>query len=151
MFESLSRLYGTAAEWSNGNQGVVSIFIFVITGFFGWASGIFSGLRRRPLFKIKLIDGPTFSCTYPVGKVHGDHEVHRTSIALYVLVSNVGSAASSIQNVSIGYHWNLHRFSLQWLKYSVGWFWLTEQTAVLTDFQAKIGKTFKIYPYPYPN
>lgn len=147
MFEFLSSLYGSAAEWSNDNQGVVSIFIFLVTIGFGWASGIITALRRRPIFNIKLIDGPTFCCTYPVGKVHGDHEVHRTGIALYVLVSNIGSAASSIQNVSIGYHWNLHRFSLQWLKFSLGWFWLTEQTVALIDFRAKIGKDTKIYPF----
>ena len=79
--------------------------------------------------------------------MHLDHEVHRTGIALYILVSNIGSAASSIQNISIGYHWNLHRFSLQWLKFSLGWFWLAEQTVALREFQAQIGKDTKIYPF----
>ena len=147
MLEFLVSLWGAASKWANDNQGVVSILIFLVTIGFGWASGIITGLRRRPVFEIDLIDGPTFCCTYPVGKVHGDHEVHRTGIALYILVSNIGSAASSIQNISIGYHWNLHRFSLQWFKFSLGWFWLTEQTPALRDFQAKIGNDTKIYPF----
>src|SRR2546421_9400452 len=100
-------LYSKASKWANDNQGVVSVAIFVITIAFGWASGIFSALRRKPKFKLSLIDGPTFCCTYPIGKTHGEFEVHRTGIALYLVVTNVGSAASSIERISVGYHWHL--------------------------------------------
>ncbi len=114
---------------------------------FGWASGIFSALRRRPKFKLSLFDGPTFCCTYPIGKKCGELESHRTGIALYLAVANVGSAASSIESVSVGYHWPLYPFSAQWIRYSIGWFWLENQSAALTDFQANIGENIKIYPF----
>lgn len=147
MVTSLIEFYAKASKWSNENQGVVSVAIFLMTVAFGWASGIFSALRRKPKFKLSLIDGPTFCCTYPTGKKHGDFETHRTGIALYLMVANVGSAPSSVENISVGYHCNLRPFSIQWLKYSVGWFWLENQSAVLADFQAKIGENFKVYPF----
>ena len=139
MHAVLSDLYTQASKWSNENQGVVSLCAFVVTMTFGWVSGIFSSLRRKPKLKLNLIDGPTFCCTYHVGKTQGEYEVHRTGIALYLAVANRGSAASSIGNVSVGYHWHLQRFSFQWLRYSIGWFWLRNQSVSLTDFQAKIG------------
>ncbi len=147
MLMTLSELYALSSKWSNDNQGVVSIGIFVVTMTFGWVSGIFSSLRRKPKFRLTLIDGPTFCCTYHVGKTQGDYEVHRTGIALYLVVANTGSAASSIANVSVGYHWHLQRFSLQWLRYSIGWFWLNNQSVSLTDFQAKIGENIKVFPF----
>ena len=147
MLITLLDLFAQATKWSNDNQGIVSVAIFVFTIVFGWATGIFSALRRKPKFKLSLIDGPTFCCTYPIGKKHGEFESHRTGIALYLAVANVGSAASSIERISVGYHWYLRPFSIQWLKYTVGWFWLTEQVAALADFQANIGGNIKVYPF----
>lgn len=147
MLTTLTDLIAQTSKWSNDNQGVVSIGIFVVTMGFGWASGIFSTLRRKPKFKVSLIEGPTFCCSFHIGKTRGEHEVHRTGIALYLAVANIGSAASSIVNISIGYHWHVRRFSLAWLRYSVGWFWLHNQAASLTDFQAKIGDNIKVFPF----
>lgn len=142
-----TEFYVQASKWANDNQGVVSAGIFIVTMGFGWISGIFSSLRQKPKFKLSLIDGPTFCCTYSVGKTQGEHEVHRTGIALYLVVANIGSAASSIKNISVGYHWQLTRFSVQWLKYSVGWFWLHNQSASLADFQVMIGDNIKVFPF----
>jgi hypothetical protein len=147
MLREFFELYAQASKWSNDNQGVVSISIFLATIALGWVTGIFSSLRRRPKFQLRLIDGPTFCCTYHVGKTHGDFKVHRTGIALYLEIANIGSASSSIANVSVGYHWHLQRFSFQWLRYSIGWFWLNNQSVSLTDFQAKIGENIKVFPF----
>lgn len=147
MLTALTEFYALASKWSNDNQGVVSVAIFVVTMGFGWVSGIFSSLRRKPKFNLSLIDGPTFCCSYLVGKTNGEYEIHRTGIALYLVVANVGSAASSIGNISVGYHWHLTRFSIQWLRYTVGWFWLHNQSVALADFQAKIGDNIKVFPF----
>lgn len=64
MLITLLDLFAQATKWSNDNQGIVSVAIFVFTIVFGWATGIFSALRRKPKFKLSLIDGPTFCCTY---------------------------------------------------------------------------------------
>jgi len=140
-------MYMAIASWLNENGGVVSVLIFVSTLFLGWVSGIFAALRRRPKFEISTIEGPTFSCTYELGKEFNHHSVHRTGIVLYLSVANVGSAASSIDNVSVAYHWNLIPFSLLWLRRRLGWFWVEHQTASLEDYWVKIGDNAKVYPF----
>ncbi len=135
------------ASWTNDNQGVLTVILFAITAAFGWVSGIFSAWRRKPKFKIVLLHGPSFCCTFLTGKKEGDHDVHRTGIALYLRVSNVGSAPSSIEGISVGYHWHLRPVSTQWFRYAVGWFWLHEQSVALNDFQALIGENIKVYPF----
>ena len=135
------------AAWLNNHTGVLAVIIFFATLFLGWITGIFSSLRRKPKFKASLLDGPTFSCTYVTGKTKNEHDVHRTGIALYLSVANIGSSAASLRNVSVAYHWNIKPVSLLWFKYSLGWFWLHDQTAALTDFQGKIGEYTKVYPF----
>jgi len=144
---SFADILQLVAKWSNDNQGVVSVTIFLVTIAFGWATGIFSALRRKPKFRIATIPGPTFCCTFSVGRKHGDYDIHRTGVALYLNIANTGSAPSSIENISIGYHWHLKPFSYAWVKNTLGWFWLDQQTASLTDFQAMIGENIKVYPF----
>ena len=134
-------------KWLNDNQGVLNVIIFIVTIGLGWASGIFHTLRQKPKMKINLLHGPTFCCTYLIGENHGKYDIHRTGVALYLHIANIGSAPSSIERVSIGYHWNITPFSIQWLKYRIGWFWLHDQTAALMDFQSNIGENLKIYPF----
>ncbi|MDM9647509.1 hypothetical protein [Rhizobium sp. S163] len=133
--------------WLNDNQGILSLALFLITAAYGWFSGIFSTLRRRPKLAVNLICGPTFSCTFVTGRTHDRFEAHTTCIALYLKVSNVGSAASSIDNISVGYHWHLRPISWAWIKYRIGWFWLEEQAISLSDFQVSIGDSVKVYPF----
>lgn len=147
MLQILIATYTLSAKWLNDNQGVAGVGIFLVTLFLGWVSGIFSALRRRPKFKASLIDGPTFCCTFPTGTMHHEHSIHRTGIALYLSISNIGSAASSISNISVAYHWNVRPISIAWLRYRIGWFWLNYQAAAIHDFQTKIGENTKIYPF----
>ena len=139
--------YEAVAKWLNDNQGVLGLVVFVATLSFGWLCGIFGALRRRPKLKLHLIPGPTFCCTYPTGKMHGTYSVHRTGFALYLRISNVGSAATSLENISVGYHCNIRPVSIQWLRFRIGWLWLNDQIAAIHDFQAKIGENIKIYPF----
>jgi hypothetical protein len=99
------------------------------------------------MFKLRLIPGPTFACTFETGAERGGFRVHRTAIALYLSISNAGSSASSIRSISVGYHWRLLPYSMQWLRYRIGWFWLHHETVALEQFQCKIGDSIKIYPF----
>ena len=134
-------------NWLNANQGVLGLVIFFATVLFGWASGIFSALRRKPKFRIRTIEGPTFACTYGTGAKHGEYDVHRTGIALYLHIANVGSAPASIEEIAIGYHWAIKPFGRLWWQFRIGWFWLTNQAVALQDFQAEIGENIKFYPF----
>ncbi len=135
------------ADWSNANQGIVTVSIFFTTLLLGWLSGIFAALKRRPRFRLGLITGPTFSCTFLTGQKQNGHDVHRSAFALYLHVTNVGSASGSIVEVHVGYHWHLRPFSFDWLRHTVGWFWLRDQTVVVEDFQASIGENLKVFPF----
>ena len=147
MLECVSNTYQVLAAWLNNNQGVLGFAIFVITLLLGWLSGIFSALRRRPKFRIYLIEGPTFCCTFATGGKHNEVPVHRTGVALYLNVANVGSAPSSIGGVAVGYHIPARLFSLDWFRYRLGWLWLTHQIACIHDFQSQIGESVKVYPF----
>lgn len=137
----------TITQWLNNNQGVVSVGLFITTLLFGWLSGIFASLRRNPKFSIKTLEGPTFCCTYETGGESNNHMTHQTAFALYLRISNIGSAASSIEGLKIAYHWNLFPFSQNWWKYTVGWFWLDHLVVALEDFQILIGNNIKVYPF----
>ena len=114
---------------------------------FGWVSGIFRAFRHKPDLKISLIDGPTFSCTFPTGNTFDEFDAHKTGIALYLKISNRGLASTSIDRIEVGYHWHLRPFSVKWWRYKIGWFWLHEQVTCLTDFQVEIGDQTKVYPF----
>src|SRR5712692_5964331 len=103
MLTRLIEFSSPAAKWLNDNQGVLAVAIFVATIVFGWVTGIFGALRRKPKFKIEILPGPTFCCTFLIGKKFDQYDVHRSGFALYLEVSNVESSASSIAGICIGY------------------------------------------------
>lgn len=135
------------AKWLNENQGVVGVGIICTTLLLGWASGIFSALRRKPKFRLELIPGPTFVCTFPTGEVFNGHDVHRVGIALYLSVANTGSAASSLHEVHVGYRWTVIPLTRSWFRHTLLRFWSKEPIAALADFQVAIGKNIKVYPF----
>ena len=135
-------------DWFNENSGFVSILIFVTTLVLGWVSGIFQALRKKPKFRINVITGPTMCSTFPTGNTHNGFDAHRTAISLYLKVTNVGSAPSTIDKIEIGYHWNISGLSFQSLKYRIGWYWLKKQTLSIEDFHTHItGDKFKVFPF----
>lgn len=131
----------------NENQGTLSILIALTTAIFAWRSGIIKNLRKNSDLRIDIIDGPSFSCTFGTGSLHKEFDVHRTGIAAYLHISNIGSKDTSIDRILIGYHWAAKPFSLDWIRYRLGWCWLAQQAICLTDFQVAIGDNVKFYPF----
>ena len=125
---------------ANDNEGFISVIIFTMTLLLGWGSGIFESLRRRPRFKIRVLEGPTFCCSFPTGREYKGNKTHITGLALYLDVTNVGSAPSSIGRIEIGYH--NYTFKNPFL-----WFWLKHQVVSLTDFHVQLGEFVKVYPF----
>lgn len=135
-------------DWLNQNQGLLTLLLFILTGVFAWFSGVFSALRRKPKFIIRLLDGPTFCCKFPTGEIYNDkYTIHRVGFALYLKVANIGSASSNIDSVSIGYKWSVNLFSFSGIRYRIGSFWLREQAVALEDFHVEIGDSIKVYPF----
>lgn len=140
-------LYAFTVDWLNNNQGVLTLVLFVLTIVFGWVSGIFALLKRRPQLKIEAIEGPTFCCSFMLNQRHENQDLHRTCIVIYLKILNIGSAPTNIENISVGYHCHLKPISWQWFKYSIGWLWLDNPTVALSDFFVNIGDKSKIFPF----
>jgi hypothetical protein len=137
----------SCAKWANDNQGVVTVVIFAATILLGWVSGIFGALRHKPVFKISILDGPTFCSTFPIAEKYKGYDVHRTAIAVYLNIANIGSAPASIERIFLGYKWHLDRFSILWLRYRLFWFWLNYSVTSLEDFKYDFGQHIKVYPF----
>jgi hypothetical protein len=94
-----------------------------------------------------MIPGPTQCSVVATGQKHGDYDIHRTAISIYLGISNIGSAASTIKNIKIGFHWHLIPFSWLWLKHKLIWFWIEHSTIIMADFQYNFGENIKVYPF----
>lgn len=128
-----------AIDWTNQNSGFLTLILFVITLVLGWTSGIFRALRHRPKFKIGIIKGPTFLSSFSTGKELKGVETHRTAAAIYLSVTNVGTAPAQIVSVRLGYH----NYSF---KYTFLWFWLNS-TPAIGDFGHTIGENLRVFPF----
>lgn len=126
-------------DWTNQNSGFLTLILFAITLVLGWASGIFRALMHKPKFKIGLITGPSFLSSFSAGKEHKGAETHRTAAAIYLSVTNVGTAPAQIVSVRLGYH----NYSF---KYTFFWFWLNS-TPAIGDFGHTIGENLRIFPF----
>jgi hypothetical protein len=100
---------GEITDWLNSNQGILSLFIFLATLIIGWVTGIFRALMKRPKFKIRVIKKMTFGTAFLTGEKytppgHGTYDLHKTAFVIYLEITNVGSAASSLGKIKIGYY-----------------------------------------------
>ncbi len=136
---NLIQIFKNIVEWTNANPGFLTVIIFLITLFLGWVTGIFKSLIRRPKFELLLCPGPTFCCTFDTGEKFENHPTHRTAIALYLTVRNIGKAPSSLRSVRVGYHnyTPKHRFL---------WYWL-DNTPALRDFGHTVGENLRMFPF----
>jgi hypothetical protein len=99
MMELLSKII----KWTNDNSGFISVVIFVLTLFIAWLSGLFQLIQRRPKFRIDLIEHDSFGCIFDLNRTHNDLPVNKTSFAVYLRLTNVGSAPSTIGKIRLGY------------------------------------------------
>ena|ERR1700730_16784302 len=144
---SLFTAVGDAAQALNENQGVVSVALFVIGLFLGWVSGIFGALRRKPKLKLGLIPGPNLCTTFFTAEKHNGNAVHRTAISIYLQVANIGTLATSIENVALGYCWSIRSYNPMWLRYRIFWSWIDHPHITLEEFQAQFSDgSIKVYP-----
>jgi hypothetical protein len=139
---------------SNENEGFISILLFIIALLFGWISGIFRALRRRPRIKIDIIEGPTLCTTFETGREYEGYKTHKTAISLYLNLTNIGNAPSSIGEITIGYRCVLAKFrwlgirhTIRWLRDAIKWQWLEGPIVALSDFKRQIGESTLIYPF----
>jgi hypothetical protein len=90
-------------KWTNDNSGFLSVVIFVLTLVIAWLSGLFQAIRKKPKFKIDLIEHDSFGCIFDLNRTHNGLPVNKTSFAIYLRVTNIGNAPSTIGKIKLGY------------------------------------------------
>jgi hypothetical protein len=129
--------------WSNENSGFISIVLFVLTFLIAWISGVFKTLRNNAEFKIELIDQCSFCCVFDLNQTHQNLPVHKTAFVVYLKITNIGRASSSLGEIKLGYLKSdfTHRlFSKRnWVK----------ELVAKEDFKASFSDSgmIKIYPF----
>ncbi|WP_047416512.1 hypothetical protein [Cellulophaga sp. Hel_I_12] len=103
-------------DWTNENSGFLSLVLFAATILFGWLSGLFNSLIKKPKLKVRFISKVCFYSTFYVDEKHEPKEgeiydVHKTGFVIYASISNVGNMPTAIDKIYIGYKKN-KKFSL---------------------------------------
>jgi hypothetical protein len=133
--------FGIIVKWSNDNSGFLTIVVFTATILLGWGSGVFRFLMHKPKFKIEIIEGPSFCSTYDAKEIESIKMAHRTAVAIYLHITNVGSAAAEIDKISVAY-------KSRAFKNPFKWYWLANETICLSDFTVPLGQEdFKVVPF----
>jgi hypothetical protein len=129
----------------NNNSGTLSLVIFLVSLVIGWGTGIFRALIKKPKFKIRVIPKMTFCSNFLTGDKYtppglGTYDLHKTAFVTYLEITNIGSAASNLGKLRIGYYKDDGKST---------WFqkrqWINESN-ILDDFGIPIsdGQTLKI-------
>lgn len=99
-------------NWTNENSGFVSVVLFIATILYGWLSGLFNSIIKKPKLKIRFIDKLSFYSFYKTGnnfynkELNETYEVHKTGFVVYMSIVNIGNMATSIDKIYMAYYKN---------------------------------------------
>jgi hypothetical protein len=131
--------------WLNANEGFLGLILFLASLLIAWISGILRALVRKPKFKIRVIPKLTFCSVYYTEKQYtpprqDTYDLHKTCFVVYLQITNIGSAASELGKIKIGYYRNNGKSTLFQKR-----LWIKEST-ILDDFGIPIadGQIVKI-------
>lgn len=139
----MEKILRDLTDWCNQNSGLLTLIIFFSTIIIGWISGFFKVIRKRPNFKIEMIEGMTFGCTIDLNKSYEGLPVHKTAFSIYLRIINIGNAPSSIGDILLGYKRN--DFSPSWRQ---KWNWIRE-TISKSDFLHSFENSEQVKGFPF--
>jgi hypothetical protein len=129
-------------KWTNDNSGFLGLLIFIFSLLLGWITGLFNYFIKKPKFKIRIIEGATFGSIIELNKTFQDLPVNKTAIAVYLEITNIGNAPSSIGLIELGYL--LSDFRPKWLT-SRNWI---PETFSKADFSLKFNDSNIVKGFP---
>lgn len=88
---------------ANNNSGALSLALFVLTLLFGWVSGIFKALSKKPKLNIDMIATCTFYAINRLEKTFNALPVFHFAFVIYLDVTNVGYAPTTIKRIRLRY------------------------------------------------
>jgi len=130
-------------KWSNENSGFLGLLIFLTTLSLGWITGLFAYFRKRPKFKLRIIEHSTFGCVIDLNRTYQGYPVHKTAFAIYLEVTNIGNAPSSVGAIELGYL--LSDFRPKWRTSRV---WLNESISK-SDFRIEFNDSEFVRVLPF--
>jgi hypothetical protein len=139
MIESLEYII----SWSNENSGFLGLLIFLVTLILGWAAGLFTYFRKKPKFRLRIIENSSFGCVIDLNRKYQGYPVHKTAFAIYLEITNIGNAPSSVGRIELGYL--LSDFRPKWRTSRV---WLKESNSK-SDFRIEFNDSEHIKVLPY--
>lgn len=99
-------------NWTNLNSGFLSILLFLATILYGWLSGLFNSIIKKPKLKVRFIDKLTFYSFYNTGNIHINkndqkvYDAHKIGFVVYMSIANLGNIATSIDKICLAYYKN---------------------------------------------
>lgn len=139
----MEKLLTDIIDWTNKNSGFLGLLLFVLTLIISWISGLFKFIKKRPKFKIRIIENATFGSIIDLNTTHHDLPVHKTAFAIYIEVTNVGNAPSSIGKINLGY-----LLSDMKSKWRTSRNWIVE-TISKSDFKVEFKNSDKVRGFPF--
>ncbi|PCH76227.1 MAG: hypothetical protein COB98_06790 [Flavobacteriaceae bacterium] len=130
-------------DLANNNSGFLGLLLFVLTLFISWVSGLFKHIKKRPKFKIRIIENATFGCIIDLYRTHKNLPVNKTAFAIYIEVTNIGNAPSSIGKINLGY-----LLSDMKPKWRTSRKWIVE-TISKSDFRVEFKGSDKLRVFPF--
>jgi hypothetical protein len=99
-------------KWTNNNSGFLSLIIFIATLLFGWLSGFFASIIKKPKLKVRFINKASFYCFFETGNQYfhptlkENFDLHQTGFAVYMSIANMGNKMTSVDKIYLGYYRN---------------------------------------------
>lgn len=112
-------------SWTNENSGFLSLILFVATIAYGWWSGLWSSLNKKPKLSIRFIDKVSFYSFYYTGdkwlnkELNTEFKLHKTGFVSYMSIANIGNKPTSIDKIYLGYEKNKSKSF--WEKTEIEW------------------------------
>lgn len=137
----------TFIKWTNDNSGFLSLILFLAAILFGWFSGLFKSLIKRPKLKIRFIEKASFYCFFGTGnqyyhpELKENFDLHQTGFAVYMSIANVGNMTTSIDKIYLGYYRNSKKKKL----FAKQMNWLA-QWHTFDNFKIEYGNTTLLIP-----
>ncbi|QNF31852.1 hypothetical protein HUW51_03625 [Adhaeribacter swui] len=143
----LSNSWTDLIKWTNDNSGFLSLILFLVTILFGWISGLFNSLIKKPKLKVRFIEKSSFFSFFYTGnqsyeeQLNETFNLHQTGFAVYMSIANVGNMPTSIDKIYLGYYKNTTKTKL----FDKQMVWLP-QSHIFADFKFEYGESLVFIP-----
>jgi len=115
------------------------LILFIATIIYGWWSGLWASLTKKPKLSVRFIDKVSFYSFYFTGEkwlnkeLNTEFELHKTGFVVYMSIANIGNKPTSIDKIFLGYEKN--KAKSFWKKPEMEWLaqWHPAENFLITN------------------